>query len=127
MTKLFICSFSTFLLLCAFIDVVNLTLSATTAIKLGILLVSAAHVVDRDLVRMTEDAVTQDLTHLANVDETTVMIVDIVAQGVTVVIGVMTVTVIAEVAFVVTTAMIGAMIGVMINGAIAVDAMKDAL
>ena len=108
------------------IDVVNLTQSATTAIKLVILPVSAALAADLALVRMTDAAAIQDLTHHAIADEITATIADTVAPGVTAEIGVMTVIIVAEVAFVVMTAMRSAMTGVMTSGAIADDVMKDA-
>ena len=108
------------------IDVVNLTQSATTAIKLVILPVSAALAADLALVRMTDADAIQDLTRRATADEITVTIADTVAPGVTAEIGVMTVIIVAEVAFVVMTAMTGVMTGAMISGAIADDVMKDA-
>ena len=104
----------------------NLTQSATTAIKLVSSPVSAALAADLALVRMTDAAVIQDLTRHAIADEITAMIADTVAPGVTAEIGVMTVIIVAEVAFVVMTAMRGAMTGGMISGAIADDVMKDA-
>ena len=104
----------------------NLTQSATTAIKLVISPVSAALAADLALVRMTDAAVIQDLTRHVIADEITVTIADTVAPGVTAEIGVMTVIIVAEVAFVVMTAMRGAMTGGMISGAIADDVMKDA-
>ena len=104
----------------------NLTQSATTAIKLVISPVSAALAADLALVRMTDAAVIQDLTRHAIADEITATIADTVAPGVTAEIGVMTVIIVAEVAFVVMTAMRGAMTGGMISGAIADDVMKDA-
>lgn len=104
----------------------NLTRSATTAIKLVILPVSAVLAADLALVRMTDAAAIQDLTRHAIAEETTEKIADTVAQDVTAEIGVMTVGMIEEVAFAVTTAMRSAMTGVMINGAIADDVMRDA-
>ena len=104
----------------------NLTQSATTAIKLVILPVSAALAADLALVRMTDADAIQDLIRRATADEITVTIADTVAPGVTAEIGVMTVIIVAEVAFVVMTAMTGVMTGAMISGAIADDVMKDA-
>ena len=102
----------------------NLTPSATIAIKLVILPVSVARAADHALAHTSVGVVTQDLTHRAIAEETTEMIVDIAARGVTAVISGMTVTV--EVAFVVTTATNGVMTGAMISGAIVVDVTNDA-
>ena len=106
----------------------NLTRSATTAIKLVTLPVSAVLAADLALVRMTEGAGTQDLTRRAIAEEITATIVDTVAQGVTAETGVMTVIVIVieEVAFAVMTALRSAMTGVTISGATADDVMRDA-
>ena len=87
---------------------------------------SAVLAADLALVRMTDAAAIQDLTRHAIAEETTEKIADTVAQDVTAEIGVMTVGMIEEVAFAVTTAMRSAMTGVMINGAIADDVMRDA-
>ena len=104
----------------------NLTRSATTAIKLVTLPVSAVLAADLALVRMTEGAGTQDLTRRAIAEEITATIADTVAQGVTAETGVMTVIVIEEVAFAVMTALRSAMTGVTISGATADDVMRDA-
>ena len=104
----------------------NLTRSATTAIKLVTLPVSAVLAADLALVRMTEGAGTQDLTRRVIAEGITATTADTVAQGVTAETGVMTVIVIEEVAFAVMTALRSAMTGVTISGATADDVMRDA-
>lgn len=108
------------------IDVVNLILSAITAIKLDTLLVNAAHVADHAPDRTNVDAAILGRTHLGNADETIEMIADIAAQDATAVTDVMIEIVIDEVAFAAMTAMKGVMIDATINGVTVADATKGA-
>ena len=108
------------------IDVVSLTRSATTAIKLVTSRVSVVLAAGLALDRMTEGAVTQDLTRRAIAAEITETIADSAAQGATAEKGVMTVIVIEEVAFAVMIAMTSAKTDVMTSGAIAVGGTRDA-